>query len=283
MIVTILATLFVLGVLIFVHEFGHFIIAKLFGIRVERFSLGYPPRAFGFKRGDTDYCVSWLPLGGYCKLSGMIDESLEKDSVKGEPWEFQSKHPLIRFVTILAGPGMNFVLAIVIFTVLAFYFGTAIPSNRAEVGTVMENSPAENTGLKEGDLILSIDGEKVTTWEEMTKIIRSNEKNRPQKFEIKRGEELYIFEIISKEDKALGRIIGIGQAVETKQVGIFGAIKEGFVKSYDLAALVIVSIKKIITSEVSLRDSFGGPILIAKLAGDSARSGIWSLMFFMAL
>src|SRR3989339_2226165 len=100
MIVTALATIFVLGVLVFVHEFGHFIVAKLSGIRVERFSLGFPPRAWGFSKGETDYCISWIPLGGYCKLSGMIDESMDTSGLKGEPWEFQSKPGWIKFLTI---------------------------------------------------------------------------------------------------------------------------------------------------------------------------------------
>ena len=83
--------IFTLGLLVLVHELGHFLLAKLVGIRVERFSIGFPPRLFGKKFGDTDYCISAVPLGGYVKLSGMIDESMEKESIKGEPWEFTSK------------------------------------------------------------------------------------------------------------------------------------------------------------------------------------------------
>ena len=79
--ITLLAFIFVLGILVFIHEFGHFIFAKMVGIRVERFSLGFPPRMVGKKIGETDYCISWIPIGGYVKLSGMIDESFEKDSI----------------------------------------------------------------------------------------------------------------------------------------------------------------------------------------------------------
>jgi len=104
-----------LGILVFIHELGHFILAKLVGIRVERFSLGFPPRMFGKKIGDTDYCVSWIPLGGYVKMSGMIDESMDKDSIKGEPWEFMSKPIYQRFLVIFAGPAMNILLAVFIF------------------------------------------------------------------------------------------------------------------------------------------------------------------------
>ena len=120
-VITLVAFIAILGILVFVHELGHFMFAKLFGIRVERFSLGYPPRAFGFKRGDTDYCISWVPLGGYCKMAGMVDESLETDSIKGEPWEFQSKPSWIKAIVIAAGPGMNFLLAVIVFSIMAFF------------------------------------------------------------------------------------------------------------------------------------------------------------------
>ena len=117
MIITLLSFIFVLGVLVFIHEFGHFIMAKIVGIRVERFSLGFPPRIIGKQVGDTDYCISWIPIGGYVKLSGMIDESFDKDSIKGEPWEFMSKPIYQRFLVIFAGPLMNIMLALFIWVV----------------------------------------------------------------------------------------------------------------------------------------------------------------------
>ena len=112
-----------LGILIFIHELGHFIFAKLVGIRVERFSLGFPPRLFGKKIGETDYCISLIPLGGYVKMSGMIDESMDKDAIKGEPWEFMSKPIYQRFMVIFAGPAMNILLAILIFGMISYFSG----------------------------------------------------------------------------------------------------------------------------------------------------------------
>ena len=104
---TILSTLFVLGILVFVHELGHFLVAKKSGIRVERFSLGFPPKMFGKKIGETEYMISWIPLGGYVKLAGE-----NPDEISGQPWEFVSKPVLTRALVILAGPLMNFFLAI---------------------------------------------------------------------------------------------------------------------------------------------------------------------------
>ena len=110
MLTTILATGAVLGILIIVHELGHFLAAKISGVRVERFSLGFWPRLAGIKIGDTDYCISWIPLGGYVKLSGMIDESMDGDTIKGEPWEFMSKSPVQKIFIIsfkVPSPKMN--------------------------------------------------------------------------------------------------------------------------------------------------------------------------------
>ena len=127
---------FVLGLLIIVHELGHFLLAKLLGIRVERFSVGFPPRLFGKKIGDTDYCISALPIGGYVKMSGMIDESLEKDGIKGEPWEFMSKPFWVKFSVIFAGPFFNFLLALFIFMGSVYISGIAEPV------------PADDTGYR---------------------------------------------------------------------------------------------------------------------------------------
>src|SRR3990172_4314186 len=112
--------LVVIGVLVLVHELGHFLAAKLFGMRVDRFSIGFPPRAFGKKIGDTDYCISWIPVGGYVKIAGMIDESLDTDFLAREPqpWEFRSKPMWARMLVIGAGVIMNVLLAIVIFSAI---------------------------------------------------------------------------------------------------------------------------------------------------------------------
>ena len=112
MLTTIVSAIFVLGLLVFIHELGHFLAAKRMGIKVERFSLGFPPKMIGKTIGDTEYCISWIPLGGYVKMAG---EHPDADEVKGEPWEFHSKSISARSFVIAAGPGMNFVLAFFVF------------------------------------------------------------------------------------------------------------------------------------------------------------------------
>ncbi len=163
--VSIIAFVFVLGVMIFVHELGHYLVAKLLGIRVEVFSLGFGRRLIGFKRGDTDYRVSLLPLGGYVKMAGEnYDEKLT-----GEVGEFMSHPKLHRFAVAVAGPLMNIGLAFVM-VVVSFLIG--VPTYRylhqpAVIGSIEPASPAAQVGLQRQDIIVSIDGDPTATWQDV--------------------------------------------------------------------------------------------------------------------
>ncbi|HJW28687.1 MAG TPA: site-2 protease family protein, partial [Saprospiraceae bacterium] len=171
----ILYTGIALGVLVFIHELGHFLAAKLTGMRVDRFSLGFPPRAFGKKIGDTDYCISWLPLGGYVKIAGMIDESFDTDFLHRtpEPYEFRAKPIWARMIVISAGVIMNAVLAVCIFWGLNYTHGRLIEET-TEIGYVVAGSPAERAGLMRGDKVLSVNKQQVTHWDEIQNLIYIN-------------------------------------------------------------------------------------------------------------
>jgi regulator of sigma E protease len=162
---TILAFLFVLGVLIFVHELGHFLVARWHGVRVHTFSLGFGPKLLKFRRGDTEYCISAVPLGGYVKLAG---ETVE-DARTGAPDEFLSKSKWVRFQVYLAGPIMNILLAIVVLAgVLAQ--GADVPTYEQSppvIGHVEPGSPAEAAGLRPGDRVLTVQGRAVATWDQL--------------------------------------------------------------------------------------------------------------------
>ena len=173
---TILSTIFyfiiTIGILVLVHELGHFLAAKFFKMRVDTFSLGFPPRAFGKKIGETDYCISWIPIGGYVKIAGMIDESFDTEFLNTEPqpWEFRSKPIWQRMVVISAGVLMNLLLAIIIFWGIIFHQGKIIHPV-TEVGYITTNSPAAKAGLHIGDKIVSINNRPVKQWDEIESML----------------------------------------------------------------------------------------------------------------
>src|SRR5271166_3836036 len=155
----------VLGIMILVHELGHFAAAKWFGVRVDVFSIGFGKRLTGFRRGDTDYRIIALPLGGYVKMAG--DNPLESRS--GAPDEFMSHPRWQRFVIAIAGPAMNIILAVAILTgvFMVHYEHPLFLDQPAVVGWVLENSPAAKAGVEQGDRIVRIDGAQNPTWEDV--------------------------------------------------------------------------------------------------------------------
>lgn len=164
---------FTLSVLVFFHELGHFLAAKLFGVRVERFSIGFPPRLFGKKIGETDYCISAIPFGGYVKLSGMIDESLDAEGLKGEPYEFMSKKTYQKIVIISAGVFVNFLLAVFILAGIYWLKGEKIDKNTT-IGQIQQGSLAEEIGFRKYDKIVKINGVEILSWNDVTSTLVSN-------------------------------------------------------------------------------------------------------------
>ena len=164
MLTTALSTIFVLGILIFIHELGHFIVAKRVGIKVYRFSLGFPPYIFSKKVGETDYSIGLIPLGGFVKMAGENPD----DPTTGDPNEFSSKTLLQRAAVIFAGPFMNYVLALIIPVCVLYFSGTPVyDPDRIIVGEVTQDLPAAAAGLREDDQIIGIDGVSVSNFDSL--------------------------------------------------------------------------------------------------------------------
>ena len=193
MLTTLLAFVFVLGVLIFVHELGHFLAARRIGVRVLTFSLGFGPRIFGFRRGDTDYCVSAIPLGGYVKMAGETPD----DPLTGKDDEFLSKSKWQRFQVLLMGPVMNILLAFVL-TWVVLLRGAEIPAyidRPPVVGDVAAGSAAERAGITGGDRFVRVAGRTVSTWEDAAMAIGSRP-NREVPIELVRNGETMTVRVV---------------------------------------------------------------------------------------
>ncbi len=284
--ITALATVIVLGVLVFVHELGHFLMAKLFGVRVDAFSLGFPPKLLHKKIGDTDYRLSVVPLGGYVKLFG----ENPKDEVPPElePVSF-SHHPLWhRFLIVVAGPAFNLIFAaLALFLVFAF---SGIPYLTTEIGGVKEGSPAAQAGLRTGDQVLAVEGQAMSRWENLAMTIRQSGE-MPLTLSVRRGDRDFQVQVTPQRmetadifgGKVSAMIIGItaGDHPAVEQVGPIRALEQGVLFTGRLTWLTVESLYKLAAREVPLK-SIGGPILIAQVAGKQAKMGVTYLVQFMA-
>jgi regulator of sigma E protease len=190
LLINIIAFIIVLGLLIIIHEFGHFATAKSLGIKVETFSIGFGPRLLGFKKGETDYRISVFPFGGYVKLFG------EKEEEQGatDPHSFLAQSRVKRFLVLIMGPALNIVLAIVLLAAV-YNAGIEIPSHFDQppiIGAVIVDSPAEKAGIQPGDRIVELSGKKIANWEELQLLINASP-NQPLNLKVVRnGEELSI-------------------------------------------------------------------------------------------
>jgi len=171
---TIISFVLVLGILILVHEFGHFIVARMSGVGVERFSIGFGPVLLRYRGKETEYCLSLVPLGGYVKMMGDDENPLEggKTGTLDPKRAFNLKPLAVRFLIVFAGPAMNFVLAVVIFWLVFMILGR--PVAPTVIGRVVEGGPIAQAGLKTGDRITAIEGRPVQYWEDVQRAVHDS-------------------------------------------------------------------------------------------------------------
>lgn len=286
----IISTIIVLGVLVTVHELGHFLAAKLVGIRVDTFSIGYPPRMFSRKYGETDYQIGWIPLGGYVKMSGMIDESFDTEfaNQKPEPWEYRSKKAWQKVFVSGAGVLMNLLLTVIIYFGLTLHNGIPYMADEPVVHTLSDGFPAQKAGMLEGDRIVEVNGHKIGTWEQMTNIVHAlPETDLTVKVQRESDELTFNMKSVAYKTVSEGSIktiglIGIGGKMEVRPAGVVESAKNGFVQTYYWLKLTVSSLYMMVTGEESLKN-VGGPIMIAQMAGESAKNGASSLLAFIAI
>jgi regulator of sigma E protease len=274
-----------LGVLIVVHEFGHFIFAKLSGVGVLTFSVGFGPKLWVKKKGETEYALSAFPLGGYVKMVGEDpDDQVQPADVEKS---FAHKALLKRIAIVAAGPGFNLGLAVILLMLVFVFYGVPVLSN--QVGAVEAGSPAEKAGLQKGDRIVALNGRQVTEWEELSKGIKESG-GSPLTLQIRREgqEKALTVEPVKKEarnifgEKRDEWMIGIGSQVSIQKGDPGLAVVKAVQQTYEYSKLTLVALYKMIVGEVSPRN-IGGPILIAQMAGQQAQEGIGSFLAFLAV
>jgi regulator of sigma E protease len=286
MLTTALSFIVTLGVLIFIHELGHFIVAKRVGIRVEKFSLGFPPNIFSKQVGETTYCIGVIPLGGYVK---MIGENPDEEST-GAPYEFMSKTILQRAAVIFAGPFMNYILALVLFTSLFLRGTPVVDPDHVIVGSVEKSDPAYKAGLQEGDQIIAVDGKPTNSFDSV-RIAINSKIMAPVHVTWLRGNDTLQADITTRleaQPNATGGmdsigVIGFSQKIQRYESGgILEACKHGFITTHTIVWETVKFVKKLVTGQVSPK-LLGGPLFIAQQSGKEASKGVASLIFFMAL
>jgi regulator of sigma E protease len=317
MLTTIIVFIVVLGVLVFVHEFGHFIVARKTGMKVEEFGFGFPPRLFGVQKvngkwkivmghkspfpnpphqgegiehqgGDeTIYSINAIPFGGFVKIMG------ENNEAENDPRSFINRPFWARFLTLVAGVSMNLILAVVLFSSI-FFIGTlsevddmhplfknaVITNLQVAVSDVAVNSLAFKAGLKVDDIILKIDDKVITKSSEVTSYIFEN-MGKAFDFEVKRKSEVKILRVESSKISTKGQG---PTGIEIADIGFvklpfFSAIRLGVIKTVNLTKAIFFGFGKLFTSKEVLQ-SVGGPIKIAQITGEVYKMGITALMNF---
>ncbi len=289
MLITVLSFIFVLGVLIFFHELGHFLLAKKVGIRVDRFSLGFPPNIFKKKFGETEYCIGCIPLGGYVKMAGENPD----EEASGAPDEFMSKSIWQRFLVVFAGPFMNYILAIVILVGVFYFVGQEIwDKEEVFVAKIMEDGPAAEAGILADDQILAVGEVSMPHYDSVSSLINSVVE-QPVKITWLRGGDTLSADIttipraVATADGGEDTVGIIGVYFMPKLVGhedfsLPEAISAGFFETHHIMDTMIVFVRQMLTGQQSAKQ-LGGPIFIAQESGRQARRGPASLFLFMAL
>jgi len=282
---SLLIFLFILGLLIIVHEFGHFIVAKKIGVKVEQFSLGFGPRLLKKKKGDTEYALNAIPLGGYVKFAG---DNLEE--YKGKPYEYFYQPPGKRFWIIFFGPLLNYCLGFLVFWLIFF---AGYPTFTTKVGGVLAGYGAQEAGLQIGDKITAVDGKKVVFWEELQKIIRENKESDKVKLSVLRDNKPFTVEVRIRAKEfpdALGRgrkvsLLGITPFDEVIKVryGFFESFFKGLNKTWELTVITCKGLFFMLTGKISFRDSVTGPLGIFNITSAAARLGVIAVLQVIAI
>jgi regulator of sigma E protease len=266
-ITTILYALLMFSILIFVHEFGHFISAKSFGIRVNKFALGMGPVLLKKQKGDTEYSLRLFPIGGFCAMEGEDEESDDSRA-------FNNKKAWQKVIVVCAGSLMNLILAIILMIIVMFYIGSATTT----LDEIVADSPAMVAGLQSGDEIIALDGEPVKSWRDVTDYLSSS-KEKTVIVTVKRdGQELNLTSAFTESTDGR-QTIGIVPKLEKNPAASVG---DGFTATYNMGKMMLDVIRQLFTGDVSIKE-LSGPVGIVYMTGVTVQAGFVNFVYFMAL
>lgn len=275
MVLTIAAAIFVFGLLVLVHELGHFITAKLTGMRVDEFAIGFGPKLVSFKHGETAYSIRAVPLGGFNDIAGMDPE--DKDA--GDRG-YSAKPVLSRMIVIIAGSAMNLILPIFLFFGIYFFSGVATPSTEPVLGRVIEGEAADKAGLQDGDRIIAIDGKPVETWTDLLAAIR-DKGGETLSVRVARGGEEVEAQVTPVYDAQQKRaLVGVMGATETRHPGFAESVQLAVTRTAAILYAMAEALYKILL-ELSGAE-LAGPLGVAQMAGEVAQMGFVPLLNFAA-
>jgi len=265
---TLIAAILVFGLLILAHELGHYFVARLTGIRVLELAVGFGPKLVGWSKSGIEYSLRAVPLGGFCRLMGEDPEEAD------DPDSFPQKPITSRMAVLLAGSGMNLVLALLVFF-LIFFFIIGTPTDTAQIGYIVEDSPAQETGLEVGDRIINIDNEPVETFDDVIAVVSVREE---QEFPItvERNGEEFSYLVTAEQEPGTGRgIIGIGQMLD--RYNFVPSVQNSFRQF----GMILASFYHVLSGQAPL--DVAGPVGIVHVIGEVAQTGFVNLLMLTAL
>lgn len=289
---SIAAAILVLALVIFIHELGHFLVAKWCDVEVRTFSMGFGPTVWARTWGETEYRLAAIPLGGYVSMAGQDDGFEDEQLAPSDPTRgFTAKGMGPRAAIIAAGPAANFLLAFVVFSSLAFVYGVHIPTDEPLIGDLTPGAPAEAAGLLPGDRVLTINGESVGRWDEIPPAVTSS-KGEGLNFGLLGADgternAVVVPEMRGRTD-AFGEstgeswYIGVGRPLNSAEMGLFGSIVSGAKQTTYYSQMILTTLWRLVQGRLSKED-VGGPIMIAQEASRQANNGLAPLLGFMAL
>lgn len=287
----ILAAVGVLAVVIFVHELGHFLLAKWCDVEVLCFSMGFGPTVYSKTVGETEYRLAAIPLGGYVRMAGQDDDEIGETVAHDPSRGFTAKTIGQRAAIIAAGPAFNLIFAVVVFTFVAYLYGVTLPSNRPIVGGILPDTPAEAAGLAVGDKFVELDGVTVDDWNHLQALVVGSS-GEALNFTVENlaGErrEIALTPAVAPVMDEFGEVtehsyqIGIARILEQHPVGLFDSFGAGFSYTGYYSAMIFRTLGRLVQGRLEFRD-LGGPILIAQVASEKAERGMEPLLRFLAL